>query len=134
MGAVPIAGDTGGAGHQQELGDAGSRGPGGAGYLHRTPAPTLRPGQMVMLEHEHPERGSPRYNPSPDRRGGLAAGRPAPGSPDFNPIALACAWGHAGVAGRAAWAAEAVVTAAGDALATVTATDARRCYRASGYP
>lgn len=93
--------------------------------------PTLRPGQIVILDnlsvHKHP--GA--------RQAIEAAGcqlRFLPAySPDLNPIELVFSRLKAHLRSIAARTVDALLTAIGDGLNAVTAADARNCFRHAGY-
>lgn len=93
--------------------------------------PTLRPGQIVILDnlsvHKHP--GA--------RQAIEAAGcqlRFLPAySPDFNPIELVFGCLKTHLRAVAARTVDALMTAIGDGRNAITAVDARNCFRHAGY-
>lgn len=93
--------------------------------------PTLRPGQIVILD-----------NLSVHKHGGARAAIEAAGcqvrflpaySPDFNPIELVFSRLKAHLRKVAARAVDALMDAIGDGLNAVTGRDARACFRHAGY-
>lgn len=106
-------------------------GPVFAQWVRTQLVPTLRPGQIVILDnlnvHKAPEA----------RRAIEAAGcqlRFLPAySPDFNPIELVFSRLKTHLRTIAARTVDALMTAIGDGLNAVTATDARNCVRHAGY-
>jgi len=101
-------------------------------FVVRVLAPSLRPGQIVVLD-----------NLSVHKSAVARAAVEAAGcrlvflptySPDFNPIELAFAKAKGALRRAEARSVEAVVTAVGSALASVTTADARAFYRHAGFP
>ena len=94
-------------------------------------APTLRPGQIVVLDNLNVHK-SPRARAVIEATGARLAFLPTY-SPDFNPIELAFAKTKTVLRQAEARSFEAVVAALGTALATITPADAQAFYRAAGY-
>ncbi len=93
--------------------------------------PTLRPGQIVILDnlsmHKHPG-----ARKAIEEAGCQWRFLPAY-SPDFNPIELVFGRLKAHLRAIAARTVDGLMTAIGDGLNVVTATDARNCFRRDGY-
>ena len=100
-------------------------------YVERLLAPTLRPGQIVVLDNL-------RAHKSADARTALAAAGarvlflPAY-SPDVNPIELAFAKGKERLRAAAERTPDGLVAATASAIDAVTTADARRFYAHCGY-
>lgn len=101
-------------------------------FVGRLLVPSLRPGQVVVPDHLSVPKSAEARKPVE------AAGcRPVflpTSSPDVNPSERAFAKGKQARRRSGPRSFEAVVEAVGRALASVTASDARACYRAAGYP
>lgn len=101
-------------------------------YVGEVLVPTLRPGQVVVLDNLSAHKG--------DRVRELVEGAGCrllflpPYSPDFNPIELAFAKIKEHLRRAAARTFEALVAAIGEALDTVAATDARGFFAHCGFP
>jgi transposase len=101
-------------------------------FVARLLVPSLRPGQVAVLDN-------PSVHKSAEARKLVeaAAGRLVflpTSSPDFNPIELAFATCKQALRRLGPRSFDAAVEAVGQALASVTASDARAFYRAAGYP
>jgi DDE superfamily endonuclease len=101
-------------------------------FVMQVLAPNLRPGQVVVLDNLTVHK-SPRARAAIEGAGCQVCFLP-PYSPDFNPIELAFAKIKPLLRRAEARSFDAVVVAVGDALATVTTTDAHAFYRAAGFP
>lgn len=100
-------------------------------YLERVLAPSLRPGQIVVMDNLSAHKGG--------RVRGIVEGRGCglmylpPYSPDLNPIEGAFAKLKARLRATAARSREALIEAMGAALDTLTASDARGFFGGCGY-
>jgi transposase len=101
-------------------------------YVARILAPTLRPGQIVVLDNLR-QHQSPRTRALIEARGAVLWFLPSY-SPDLNPIEEAFSKVKAQLRQAAARTHEALIAAIWAALATVTPTDARGYFAHSGYP
>lgn len=95
-------------------------------------APTLRPGQIVVLDNLSVHK-SPRARAAIEAVGCRVVFLPTY-SPDFNPIELAFAKTKQHLRRAEARSFAAVVTALGAAIETVTPFDAQGFFRAAGFP
>jgi transposase len=100
-------------------------------YVEQLLLPTLRPGQIVILDNLAVHK-SPRARTLIEERGCQLRFLP-PYSPDFNPIELAFAKIKQTLRGAAARTFDGLVTATGPALEAVTATDASHFFTHCGY-
>jgi transposase len=100
-------------------------------FIQHILAPTLRPGHLVVLDNLSVHK-SPRARAVIEATGARLVFLPTY-SPDLNPIELAFAKSKAALRRAEARSFEALVTAVGTALETITATDAAAFYRAAGY-
>jgi transposase len=94
--------------------------------------PSLRPGQVVVLDNLSAHRGEGVRQLIEDA--GCRLLFLPPYSPDFNPIELAFAKLKAHLRGVAARTFEALVTAIAAALAAITTADARAFFAHCGFP
>jgi len=101
-------------------------------FVERLLGPSLRPGQVVVLDNLSVHK-SPRARAAIERAGCRLVFLPTY-SPDFNPIELAFAKCKQRLRRLQARSLAAVVEAVGQALAEVTAADARAFFREAGYP
>jgi transposase len=101
-------------------------------YVGRVLVPTLRPGQVVVLDNLSAHKGEEVRNLI-EAAGCRLLFLPAY-SPDFNPIELAFAKVKERLRRTAARTVDAVVAAIGEALDTVTAADARGFFAHCGFP
>jgi len=101
-------------------------------YLREELAPTLAPGQVVILDNLGAHRAR-EVREIVEARGARLLYLP-PYSPDFNPIELAFGTLKAGLRRAGARTREALEAAIGDALATITTADVRGFYAHCGYP
>ena len=100
-------------------------------FVRQFLAPTLRPGQLVVLDNLNVHK-SPRARAAIEATGARLAFLPTY-SPDLNPIELAFAKTKTALRQAEARSCAAVVTALGAALETVTPADAQAFFRAAGY-
>ena len=100
-------------------------------YLERALAPSLRPGQVVVMDNLSSHKG-PRGRELIEARGCALLYLP-PNSPDLNPIEEAFAKLKASVRGAGARTHEALVEAMGRALDAVTGSDIRGFFEHCGY-
>lgn len=110
----------------------GVNGPAFAAYAHRVLAPSLRPGQVVVLDNLSAHKGEAA------RRAVEAVGArllflPAY-SPDFNPIELAFAKLKAHLRSAAQRTAEELHAATAEAIDAISESDARGFYAHCGFP
>lgn len=110
----------------------GADGPACTCYLRDLLVPSLRPGQVVIMDQLNVHKGAP-IRALIEAAGCELRLLPAY-SPDFNPIEQAFAKIKTHLRGAEARTFAALVTAIGTALDTVTPTDARGCYTHCGYP
>lgn len=101
-------------------------------FVERRLAPSLRPGQIVVLDDLSVHK-SPRARAAIEAVGGRLLFLPTY-SPDLNPIELAFAKTKAHLRRAEPRSFAAIVTALGDALATITPAESRAYFRAAGYP
>lgn len=101
-------------------------------YVERALAPTLRPGQTLVLDNLSAHKGE-RVRELVEAAGGRLLFLP-PYSPDFNPIEPAFAKLKAHLRARAARAFEPLVAAIGEGLTAITAADARGFFAHCGFP
>jgi transposase len=101
-------------------------------YVGRVLVPTLRPGQVVVLDNLSAHKGEEVRNLI-EAAGCRLLFLPAY-SPAFNPIELAFAKVKERLRRTAARTVDAVVAAIGEALDTVTAADARGFFAHCGFP
>lgn len=94
--------------------------------------PSLRPGQVVIWDNLSVHKGE-RARALIEAAGGHLRFLP-PYSPDYNPIEPAFAKLKEHLRRHEARTAEALVSAIGAGLATITAADARACFAHCGYP
>lgn len=111
--------------------DGAMNGPAFLAYVEQVLAPTLRPGDIVIMDN------LPAHKPTAIREAIEAAGAELrflpPYSPDFNPIELAFSKIKALLKKAAARTLEHLWTAIRDAIDAVTAEDCRGFFTASGY-
>ncbi len=107
-------------------------GPAFAAYVEQALVPTLRPGQVVVLDNLSAHKGE-RVRDLVAAAGCRLLFLP-PYSPDFNPIELAFAKLKERLRRTAARTYDALVDAIGDALDTVTTADARAFFAHCGFP
>jgi transposase len=100
-------------------------------YLERALAPSLRPGQVVVMDNLSSHKG-PRGRELIEARGCALLYLP-PYSPDLNPIEEAFAKLKASLRGAGARTHEALVEAMGRALDTVRGSDTRGFFEHCGY-
>jgi transposase len=100
-------------------------------YLEQVLAPTLRPGQMVVMDNLSAHKGG-RVKEIVEGRGCELVYLP-PYSPDFNPIEQAFSKVKGLLRRSEARTREALVEAMGRALSAVSASDARGFFGHSGY-
>jgi transposase len=100
-------------------------------YVERVLAPSLRPGQVVVMDNLSSHKG-PRVRELVEARGGELLYLPAY-SPDLNPIEQAFAKLKALLRRAGARTREALLEARGQALDAVTADDARGFFEYRGY-
>ena len=100
-------------------------------YLERVLAPSLRPGQVVVMDNLSSHKGS-RVRELIERRGCELMYLP-PYSPDLNPIEEAFAKIKALLRRAGARTCEALIEAMGRALDALTASDARGFFEHRGY-
>ena len=100
-------------------------------YLERALAPSLRPGQVVVMDNLSSHKG-PRGRELIEARGCALLYLP-PYSPDLNPIEEAFAKLKASLRGAGARTHEALVEAMGRALEAVTGSDTRGFFEHCGY-
>ena len=103
-----------------------------AAFVERLLVPTLRPGQLVVLDNLSVHK-SARARAAIEAAGCRLVFLPTY-SPDFNPIELAFAKCKQALRRAGPRSFDAVVGAVGSALAAVTPADARAFFRAAGYP
>jgi transposase len=101
-------------------------------FVRQLLVPTLRPGQVVVLDNLSVHR-SPRARAAIEAAGCRLAFLPTY-SPDLNPIELAFAKIKPQLRRAQARSFEAIVMAVGTALETITAAEAQAFYRIAGYP
>ena len=101
-------------------------------FVERLLVPCLRPGQVVVLDNLSVHK-SARARAAVEAAGCRLVFLPTY-SPDYNPIEFAFATCKQRLRRLQARSFDAVVAAVGEALASVTASDARAFYRAAGYP
>jgi transposase InsO family protein len=101
-------------------------------YVERILAPTLRPGQVVVMDNLQQHRGA-RTREAIEARGAELWFLPAY-SPDLNPIEEAFSKVKGVLRTAAAWAHEALVGAIWVALAAISPADARGYFTHCGYP
>jgi transposase len=101
-------------------------------YVGRVLVPTLRPGQVVILDNLNAHKGEG-VRKLIEAAGCRLLFLPAY-SPDFNPIELAFAKVKARLRRTAARTVDALVAAIGEALDAVTAADARGFFAHCGFP
>ena len=101
-------------------------------FVERLLAPSLRPGQVVVLDNLSVHK-SARARAAVERAGCRLVFLP-PSSPDCNPIEQAFAKCKQRLRRLRARSFDAVAAAGGQARAAVTPDDARAFYRAAGYP
>ena len=101
-------------------------------YLREELAPTLAPGQVVILDNLGAHRAR-EVREAVEARGARLLYLP-PYSPDFNPIELAFAKLKASLRRAGARTREALEAAIRDGLAAVTQADTRGFYAHCGYP
>lgn len=101
-------------------------------YVREALAPSLRPGQVVVLDNLSAHRGDG-VRAAVEAAGARLLFLP-PYSPDFNPIELAFAKVKPRLRRAAARAVDPLVAATGEALGAVTAADARAYYAHCGFP
>lgn len=101
-------------------------------YAHRVLAPSLRPGQVVVLDNlsAHKQEAA---RLAIEAAGARLLFLPAY-SPDFNPIELAFAKIKAQLRAAAERTPEGLLTATAQAIDAVTAADARSFYAHCGFP
>jgi transposase len=101
-------------------------------FVERVLVPTLRPGQIVILDNLSVHK-SARARALIEAAGGQLVFLPTY-SPDFNPIehAFAKTKQHLRRVGARSW--DGVTAAVGDVLATITAANARAYFAAAGFP
>jgi transposase len=107
-------------------------GPAFTAYVREVLVPTLRPGQVVVLDNLSVHKGAP-ARALVEGAGCRLLFLPAY-SPDFNPIELAFAKLKEYLRRTAARTYDALVDAIGEALAAVTAADARAFFAHCGFP
>ena len=100
-------------------------------YLERVLAPSLRPGQVIVMDNLSSHKGS-RVRELIEERGCKLMYLP-PYSPDLNPIEEAFAKLKALLRRAGARTREALIEAMGRALDAVTASDARGFFEHCGY-
>ena len=103
-----------------------------AAYAERFLAPSLRPGQVVILDNLSAHKDV-RVRTAVEAAGGRLLFLPAY-SPDFNPIELAVAKLKAELRRVAARTPEALMPAIGSALAAITPADATGFFAHCGFP
>jgi transposase len=103
-----------------------------AAYLREVLAPTLRPGQVVVLDNLSAHRGDA-ARAIVEARGCRLLFLPAY-SPDFSPIELAFAKLKEALRRAGARTKDALLDALASALDTITAQDARGWFAACGFP
>src|SRR3989440_10512155 len=101
-------------------------------YVEQLLAPSLRPGQIVILDNLSIHQG-PRVKQAIEARGCRLLFLPAY-SPDFSPLEEAFSKVKAALRRAGARTQEALQEAIGQALLTVTAADASGWFRHCGYP
>jgi transposase len=95
-------------------------------------APTLRPGQIVVLDNLSVHK-SPRARAAIEAVGARVRFLPT-SSPDFTPIELAFAKTKTALRRAEARSCAAVTAALGTTIPTISPTDAHAFFRAAGYP
>lgn len=101
-------------------------------FLTQSLAPSLRPGQTVLLDNLSVHKSS-RARAAIEAAGCQLRFLPRY-SPDFNPIEQAFAKLKAGLRRRAARDFDAIVAATGQIMETITPGDARGFFAAAGFP
>jgi transposase len=112
--------------------DGAVDGPAFAAYLREVLAPTLRPGQVVVLDNLSAHKGDA-ARAIVEARGCRLLFLPAY-SPDFSPIELAFAKLKEALRRAGARTKDALIDALAHALDAITAQDARGWFAACGYP
>jgi len=103
-----------------------------AAFIEQLLVPCLRPGQVVVLDDLSVHKRA-RARAALERVGARLLFLPT-SSPDFNPIEFAFAKGKQALRRIGPRSFDAVVATVGQALAAITAADARAFSRAAGYP
>jgi transposase len=101
-------------------------------FVERCLAPSLRPGQVVVLDNLSAHKGA-RVRDLIEAAGCRLVFLPAY-SPDFNPIELAFAKLKQHLRAAAARSFDALLTAIGQAIDAITPTDARGFFAHCGFP
>ncbi len=100
-------------------------------YVEQVLVPALRPGDIVLLDNLAAHKGAAVARAI--RKAGAGVWYLPPYSPDFNPIENVWSKVKAFLRTAAARTTEALWTALGEALATVTPQDCRNCFDHCGY-
>ena len=101
-------------------------------YIGQLLAPSLRPGQVVIMDNLSAHKG-PTIRTLIEAAGGHLLFLPAY-SPDFNPIEHAFAKIKTALRATQARTVDVLVPAIGTALDTISPADARGCFAHCGYP